>query len=48
MGISLDMPRGTKVKDSIVLLTPLELWNQEMQSFSRMTKSVGVVNFMTP
>ena len=33
VGISLDMLRSPKVIDSIVLLTPLGLWNQETLSF---------------
>ena len=37
MGISLDMLKGLKVTDFIVHLTELGLWNQEMQSFLKMT-----------
>ena len=37
VGISIDMPRSPKVINSLVLLTPLELLNQETRSFSRMT-----------
>ena len=36
-GISLDMSRSPKIIDSIVLLTPLGLWNQETRNFLRMT-----------
>ena len=32
-GHSLDMPKSPKVIDSIVLLTPLGLWNQETRRF---------------
>jgi hypothetical protein len=37
VGISLDMPNSLNVIDSIVHLTQLGLWGQEMQSFLKIT-----------
>ena len=48
VGISLVILRSLRVIDSIIILIPLGLWNQETQNFLRMTELVGMVNFMTP